>query len=174
MHPESLRATALRGLPVRQGAEPIGVLAGLVYDHAARRVRGFTVRSGERTLNVWWADVDGLTRQALQVRAGIPLSHLWHGLGSVACRPVDTLTVRLPDGAGTLFVLDAFLDPRTERIVAYEVGALPRAAAARRGLRIPAADLSWTGQEFQPLGAAIPCLKAVQATLDASVLLRAP
>ncbi|NTY02480.1 hypothetical protein [Deinococcus sp. JMULE3] len=171
---DSLRATALRGLPVWQGAEQIGTLGGLVYDHAARRVRGFTVLSGERTLNVWWADTDGLTRQALHVRAGIPLSHLWHGLGSVARRPVDTLTVRLPDGAGTLFVLDAFLDPMTERIVAYEVGALPRAAARRPGMRIPASDLAWTGQEFQPLGSAIPVLRAVQATLDASVMLRAP
>lgn len=174
MQSEHFRATALRGLPVRQGDEQVGTLGGLVYDHVARRVRGFTVHSDERTLNVWWADVDGLTRQALQVRTGIPLSHLWHGLGSVARRPVDTLTVRLPDGAGTLFVLDAFVDPQTERIMAYEVGALPRAAAARRGLRIPAADLAWSGEEFQPLGAAIPCLKALQATLDASVLLRAP
>lgn len=149
--PPLIRATSLRGASVWAEHTVLGSVLGLIYDHAGKRVTGLQMVDPARN-DVQAIPLEDIkaqigTYQRLQVRAvrEWPLN-----TGRLA---VDTLTLRSPTGTGMAYIHDAWFNPVTGAIDAYEVGLLPRQAATAPTLRVPAELVSFDGGNHATLPA---------------------
>lgn len=150
-----IRATSLRGLPVWSGRHVLGSVLGLTYDHAARHVTGLLLARGDQNgvQTILLDELNLLAAPYRQVQARTVRPWPAHGQRKP---PVDTLTLHASPGRGIAYVHDAWFDPVTGAIDAYEVGLLPRQAASAPTLRVPAELVSFAGANAQANQGTVP------------------